>query len=127
MFTYIRSTNGTTIIAPDGTQSGYEYSRDDIPTIRDIHIQLPHPYYVHVRIGSTYLYSSHKYIRVNHHNSTVKIGKYIHHLEHFIGTEKAISTELYSLMTELLNDGRLYGTTIPYVVSVVLNEYSKNK
>lgn len=50
MITYLHYPLGTLVIAPDGSQSGYEPTRQDIPNT--VHLRLPAPYYIDIFIDS---------------------------------------------------------------------------
>lgn len=76
MFTYLHYPHGTLVIAPDGSESGYEPTRQEIPNT--IHIRFDAPYYIDIFNDSYCTVLRHKYIHDNHILQHVRLGKKRH-------------------------------------------------
>ncbi|BCA40325.1 Uncharacterised protein [Kluyvera ascorbata] len=117
MITYLHYPRGTLVIAPDGSQSGYEPTRQDIPNT--VHLRLPAPYYIDIFIDSYCTVLRHKYIHVNHTLQYARLGTKRYPIN-YAGYEANTIQYLNALGDELELCGSLLGEHIPYRVSIFM-------
>ena len=119
MITYLNYPFGTLLIAPDGSQSGYDPTRKDIPNT--VHIRLDAPYYIDIFIDSYCTVLRHKYIHVNHTLQYARLGTKKQAIT-YTGYEAATIQYLNALGDELELYGSLMGEHIPYKVRMFMQQ-----